>query len=167
MNKITKHITALVLVLAALVLGVSADGSYSSKDDPLVSLSYVNDILAPEIMSQVMAKVEKEYVKITDITAANAGLYTLVSLKRGQTLMAASCCELVVLDGEATVTVTSASAISSGAGINDLTLGSLLTNTTRVPVNHYLVIPKPDGRGITVTSESMNVLIRGEYNVAG
>ncbi len=167
MKKFTKHIAALILVLTALVLGVSADGVYSSQSDPLVSLSYVNDVLAPEIMSQVMAKIEKEYVKISDITSANAGLYTQVTLKRGQTLMAASCCEMIALDGDATVTVTSAANIKAGAGINDLTGGTVLTNGTKLPINRYLVVPKPDGRGFTVTSATMNILVRGEYNIAG
>ena len=73
MKKFPKLTSAFLLLLAALTLCVSADGAYSSKDDPLVSLSYVNDVLGPEIMAQVMARVEKEYIKLSDISKASAG----------------------------------------------------------------------------------------------
>ena len=98
MKKFPKLTSAFLLLLAALTLCVSADGAYSSKDDPLVSLSYVNDVLGPEIMAQVMARVEKEYIKLSDISKASAGSYTVLAVKKGQTLMAVSCCEVVVLD---------------------------------------------------------------------
>ncbi len=167
MNRLSKLSTVFVLLLAALTICVSADGVYSSKDDPLVSLSYVNDVLAPEIVAQVMEKVEAEYIKISDISAASAGSYMLLTLKKGQTVMSSACCEIISLSGSAAVLVTSAANISSGAGISDLTKGSVLTNGTLIPTNHYLVIPKGDGRGFTVTSDNANILIRGEYNITG
>ena len=105
MKKFPKLTSAFLLLLAALTLCVSADGAYSSKDDPLVSLSYVNDVLGPEIMAQVMARVEKEYIKLSDISKASAGSYTVLAVKKGQTLMAVSCCEAVVLDGNAVTVV--------------------------------------------------------------
>ena len=86
MKKFPKLTSAFLLLLAALTLCVSADGAYSSKDDPLVSLSYVNDVLGPEIMAQVMARVEKEYIKLSDISKASAGSYTVLAVKKGQTL---------------------------------------------------------------------------------
>ena len=167
MKKFPKLTSAFLLLLAALTLCVSADGAYSSKDDPLVSLSYVNDVLGPEIMAQVMARVEKEYIKLSDISKASAGSYTVLAVKKGQTLMAVSCCEAVVLDGNAVTVVTSAANQKAGAGISDLTAGSVVTNGNVLPANHYLVIPKCDGRGFTVTSDTANILVRGEYNITG
>ena len=167
MNKLSKITTMFVLMLAVLTVCVSADDVYSSHDDPLVSLSYVNDVLGPDIMTQVMAKVEAEYVKISDISTISAGSYTYVSLKKGQTLMAGACCEVVLLDGSASAVVTSAANISAGAGLSDLTSGSVVKNGSVISANHYLVIPKGDGRGFTVTSDSANILIRGEYNITG
>ena len=154
MKKFPKLTSAFLLLLAALTLCVSADGAYSSKDDPLVSLSYVNDVLGPEIMAQVMARVEKEYIKLSDISKASAGSYTVLAVKKGQTLMAVT-------------VVTSAANLKAGAGISDLTAGSVVTNGNVLPANHYLVIPKGDGRGFTVTSDTANILVRGEYNITG
>jgi len=167
MNRTSKLTTIFVLILATLTLCVSADGVYSSHDDPLVSLSYVNDVLGPEIMAQVLAKIETEYVKISDISVASAGSYTYVTLKKGQTLMAKSCCEVVLLDGAATAIITSSSNVAAGAGISDLTVGSVVTNGAMIPTNHYLVIPKADGRGFVVSSDTARILVRGEYNITG
>lgn len=167
MKRFSKLTTVFVFMLAALTLCVSADGVYSSHDDPLVSLSYVNDILAPEIASQIMAKVEAEYVKISDISIASSGSYTYLSLSQGQTLMAGSCCEVILLDGVSAAVITSAANINAGAGLSDLTSGSVVKNGAAIPVNHYLVIPKGDGRGFTVTSDTANILVRGEYNITG
>ncbi len=167
MNRIRKLAVTFLLLLSALTLCVSADGAYSSEADPLVSLSYVNDVLAPEIMAQVMARVEAEYIKIGDISAVSAGSYTPVTLKKGQTLMAGTCCEAVILDGTATAVVTSPQNVTAKAGICDLTAGGVIENGGVLPVNHYLVIPKADGRGFVVASDTANILVRGEYSIAG
>ncbi len=167
MNRFSKLSVTFVLLLTALTLCVSADSAYSSVDDPLVSLSYVNDVLAPEIVDQVMAKVEAEYIKISDISSASAGAYTCVSLTNGQTLMADSCCEVILLDGVATVVVTAVTNVENGAGICDLTAGGVAVNGDVMPSVHYLVIPKADGRGFVVTSDTANILVRGEYHITG
>ena len=167
MNRISKLAVAFSLLLTVLTLCVAADSAYSSVDDPLVSLSYVNDILAPEIVDRVMEKVEAEYVPLKDISSAVAGVYKPVSLRKGQALMADSCCEILLLDGSVTVIVTSAANVASGAGIHDLTAGSVITDGQSLPSNHYMVIPKADGRGITVSSDTANILVRGEYHITG
>ena len=167
MNRFGKLTVTFLLVLTALTLCVSADGAYSSEEDPLVSLSYVNDVLAPEIMAQVMARIETEYVKIGDISAVAAGSYTLVTLSKAQTLMANSCCEVILLDGKATAVVTSSQNVNAGAGICDLTAGGVVVNDGALPANHYLVIPKADGRGFVVASDTANILVRGEYSIVG
>ena len=167
MNRFSKLTVTFVVLLAALTLCVSADGVYSSVDDPLVSLSYVNDVLAPEIMEQIMTRIEKEYVKIEDVGSLAAGQYTPVSLTKGQTLLADACCEIILLDGVATAVVTAATNVENGVGLSDLTLGSVVTNGNVVLTNHYLVIPKADGRGFVVTSDTANILVRGEYHITG
>ena len=167
MNRFTKLAVTFALILTVLTLCVSADGAYSSQDDPLVSLSYVNDILGPQIMEQVMAKVEADYIKISDIRLALAGSYTPVALQKGQTLMADGCCEVILLDGAAKAVVTSEANVRTGVGLADLTAGVTITNEELLTANHYLVIPKADGRGFAVTSDTANILVRGEYHITG
>ena len=167
MNRISKLVTVFVLILATLTLCVSADGVYNSHDDPLVTLSYVNDVLGPEIMTQVLTKIEAEYVKIDDVGLPSAGSYTYLTLSKGQTLMAKSCCEVILMEGTATAVITSSANVAAGAGISDLTAGSVVINGALLPANHYMIIPKADGRGFVVSSNTAIVLVRGEYNITG
>ena len=56
MKKILK-ITACILLAAALALGAlvaASEASYSSKDDPLISLSYVNKVLLPQVKEMIL-----------------------------------------------------------------------------------------------------------------
>lgn len=55
MKKILK-ITACVFLAAALALGaivMASEATYSSEDDPLISLSYVNKVLLPQIKEMI------------------------------------------------------------------------------------------------------------------
>lgn len=166
MKRIKKSLTVFIMLLCILTVGVSADNVYSTQNDPLVSLSYVNDVLKPQIVAQVMEKIEAEYVKITDITSVNAANYKVVTLKKDSTLMAKGVCEAVILSGNATVIVTSSQNISAGNGINDLTAGNVVTNGKVLPFSHYLVISSADGRGFYAASGDVTLLIRGEYSIA-
>ncbi len=165
MKILKKYLPLLLLLLMLLPFLVSADTVYSSQEDPLVSLSYVNDILGPEIMAQVIARIDAEYVKISDLNSVAAGSYTAVSLTKGQTLMARSVCEIVLLEGSANAVVTSSANVAAGAGIHDLTAGNIVINGAPLPAGHYLVVSKPDGRGLTVLSDTAVILIRGEYHI--
>lgn len=164
MNRIPRLSLLLVAVLTVLTLGVSADSGYSSQADPLVSLSYVNDVLGPNIMEQVLEKIEAEYVKKDD-ASESATSYTLVSLTKGQTLMSKGIVEIVVLKGAVNTLVTSADNVAAGEGIIDLTAGAVLVNGEALPANHSLLIARQDGRGFTVSSDTAEVLVRGDYHI--
>lgn len=165
MKQIKKTIVMFLIMLTVLTVGVSADETYSSQVDPLVSLSYVNDILGPQIMQQVLEKIESEYVKIEDVVATQSTNFKAITLEKNQTLMAKGICEIIVIDGSATVLVTSSENIQGGKGINDLTSGTVLVNGALYPVGHYTIISKGDGRGFFVTSSTLVILIRGDYNI--
>lgn len=165
MKSAKKIIYVLVIIVAILAISVSANDQYSTKNDPLVSFSYVNDVLGPKIMAEVLAKIESEYVKIGDVSNVSGGQYNVVTLNKDQTVMAKSVLEIIVVEGSANTVVTSDENIQAGKGINDVTAGNVLINGAALPVNHYLVAAKGDGRGFVVTSDSITVLIRGEYNI--
>lgn len=166
MKNLKKSILVISLVVALLMLGVSADEAYSSKNDPLVSLSYVNDVLGPQIMSEVLSKIESQYVKISDIKDVTAGEYSLVTLSKHQTLMAKGVCEIIVLNGNATVLITSSTNIEAAQGLIDVTDGAVVTNGNILKANHQVIIPKADGRGIVAISSGVTVLVKGAYTIA-
>ena len=166
MKNLKKSLISLILLLTVLAIGVSADDAYSTKNDPLVSLSYVNDVLGPQIMAEVLEKIDSQYIKITDIKELSGGEYTLVTLEKHQTLMAKGVCEIVVLSGNATVLITSSTNIEAAQGLIDVTDGAVVTNGNIIKANHQVIIPKADGRGIAAVSSGVTVLVKGAYTIA-
>ena len=166
MKNLKKSVLIFVLIVTILTFGVSADEAYSTKNDPLVSLSYVNDVLGPQIMAQVLEKIESQYVKISDINDMMSGELTLVTLSKGDTLMSKGVCEIVLLSGNATTLITASSNIEAGQGLIDVTDGTVVTNGALIKANHKIIIPKADGRGLIVTGDSVSLLVRGAYTIA-
>ena len=166
MKNLKKSFIVFTLIVAILTFGVSADEAYSSKNDPLVSLSYVDNILAPQIMAQVLEKIESQYVKISDINSMMSGELTLITLAKGDTLMSKGVCEIILLSGNATTLITSAANIEAGQGLIDVTDGTVVTNGALIKANHSIIIPKADGRGIIVTGDSVTLVVRGAYVIA-
>lgn len=83
--------------------------------------------------------------------------YDVVYLTKGQTIVGSS--EFILRSG---------SAISTCPGINgitDITDGVDLTDGMEIPWNHLLLVPRDDGRGITVTSAEAYIMARGQYTV--
>jgi len=139
----------LVLALSA-ALGFSAraaagqaaaSSAAGSADDPLITLSYLNSVLP---------------------SGNNSGSYTVVELAKGQRVRAKSdSIELILRPGGA------AAAISQYAdlGIADLTAGEELLDGAALPINHSLLIPRADGRAISVTSAKAFIMVRGDYEI--
>lgn len=90
-----------------------------------------------------------------------AETYEILTLKKGDVLIAEEICELVLRSGSATV-------ISPFAdqGILDCTEGRELLASDSVLLNHFILIPRgADGRGITILSDTAYVMIKGAYSV--
>ena len=84
--------------------------------------------------------------------------YTVVYVTKGQSVVGS--CEIILRSGKAI-------ALCPGAnGISDLTAGADLADGTEISANHLLLVPRNDGRGITVTSADAYVMVRGTYTVA-
>lgn len=144
-----KKRTTVILVIVALLMGIAVGvGVYGATQDDstvLVSLDYVENVLKPWVKEQ---------------TNGSDSTFTVVYLTKGQRLMAEGSMELVVRSG-------SANAISPVAnqGLSDMTAGAEILNGKKSPVNHLVLIPRGDGRGIIVTSSECYVMVRGPYTV--
>jgi len=75
-------------------------------------------------------------------------------------VVAASPCDIMLRAGTAV-------AVSSytSQGLSDYTAGVEVMNNDDITINHMMLIPRPDGRGILVTSTSAFIMIRGEYKL--
>jgi len=84
--------------------------------------------------------------------------YVPAKLEPGQILTGDEGTEIILRSGEAT-------AIDNGAnGVSDITAGKDLMTGNQVSLNHLLLIPRKDGRGIQVSTEAW-VLVRGNYTI--
>ena len=135
---------SIALVPPALTSGSEAAPAAGSAEDPLVTLSYLNSVL--------------ESIKNSPDSAA----FQVLELKKGQRLRAQSNTLEIILRPGGAAFVTSP---HGDQGIADLTWGTELLNGDRLPVNHSLLIPRADGRGISVSSDTAYVIIRGSYEI--
>ena len=106
-------------------------------------------------------QVETEAVPAETEAPANSAMpitdYDVVYLTKGQTIVGSS--EFILRSG---------SAISTCPGINgitDITDGVDLSDGMEIPWYHLLLVPRDDGRGITVTSVEAYIMARGQYTV--
>ncbi len=191
-TKIIALAAAFSLSLSALSLLVNGDEAansdkteYNPENDPLISLSYINEVVLP-VYDEKIAGLEEKITTLTEtatkleesLTAANAeieslkanggdasqsggiGQYEVVYLSQGAKLLAKSPCEIILRTGSAIIVSITAN------GLNDISTGEELLNAVSVPLYHCLLVPRgDDGRGIQITSGDAYVMVRGAYEI--
>ena len=176
MKKKEKLIMAAAVLLAViLITGLSAvAANYGTAEDPLVTLSYLRDVLTPKLKEEVgtaarevKAELEESFtekidaisrqLENSDNTQHQTYTYSVVTLQSGQILTGKIGTELMLRIG-------TAECFASGTtGIIDTTDSKTLENGNPMKENHMYMITI-NGRGMKATSYVM-VLVRGEYTV--
>ncbi len=114
----------IIITLVAITLILSTAGAVSllaepgDSGDPIITLSYVEEVVKKELSFQV------------------------VNMSKGDVLIGEAGTELILRMGTAQIIAT------EKGGLADLTAGTDLSDGTLMPSNHHLVIPVDDGRGI-------------------
>ena len=176
---------AALLLAAALALGavVFAAQAYSSADDPLISLSYLNDVLLPQIVELIQKNnrgediggavvttpaettVTEPPVEYPDGTEHTDGRYAVVQVGAGETLYASVyACEVIVRAGD-TAVLSPFTVKYEEQGLSDTTEGKELYNGESIPKNHTILIPRDDGRGVSVGEGGAWLMVRGDYRL--
>lgn len=177
-RKWTVRLTA--TALAALVLGGAALAAAGDKQDPLVTLSYLNDTATPAIVKQVeeksaarqtelaaqldtaIAQYESKMKALIDASGGGnkggSASYTLVTLTNGQKLALGVGCEVMLRVGTAKVNAATA------PGLIDMTTAEELNNGAALVQNHLYLATIAD-RTVQATAASVKVLVRGSYTV--
>jgi hypothetical protein len=119
-----------------------------SDQDPLVTKSYVD---------QEIAKLADN---LPEDTASGAVSMTLevVVVPAGQKLIGQGGAEFILRSGKGKIIG------SAAGGIPDLTAGGDLKSGEAIPLNHLLLLPKSDERGLLATTQII-VMVRGSYEV--
>lgn len=188
MNHSKKIRIAIAVISFILLSGVTVfAASYDSSEDPLISLSYLTNIFKPEIeqgyeervaeLEQRLKELENDFAlsesddePIVDTTLASgdngdnnisaSAQYEIVELSYGDALYAVTACDIMLRSGSAACIAPDAS-----QGIADYTDGYEVYNDQDIVKNHMLLIPRGDGRGLKALSESVFVMVRGDYTI--
>ena len=141
------RILMIVMILVVIGTGVVLANTPGSSGDPIVSLSYIQDTLIP----QVQQMIDKS-------SGAEALSYEIVNVEKGKTVIGGASSEMILRMGKAEIICT------EKGGIADVTAGEDLQYGVACPSNHLLIIPMSDGRGVKVTEDAI-LMIKGSYQI--
>lgn len=148
-----RTVAVLLLAIALLgSLGVYALGTYGSESDPLITLSYLEKVLRPELEKQFAAETEaalKDYAGESDHTRG----YTHLTLKAGQTLVCKAGCEFLVRSGSAYVS----------QGFLNVTAGAEVKAKDWLQAHNLYMAVVEDA--CVLASGETALMVRGEYTV--
>ena len=157
MKKKTLITIALVAALAMVAaVTVYAVANYGSREDPLVTSSYLQDVVQPRMedayrstLNGAIGEMEEQFA---DQVAAAGGTYVLVTLENGQTLTGRAGTEVLMRSGAAAVTQSV-----------DLTSGSTAAVGANLTENHLYLL-QTDGAGVRASADT-TVMVRGSYSI--
>ncbi len=152
-------ITILSIVLAVvLVAGVSAYAAtnFGTSSDPLITLSYLEQTLTPELMEQFGDELEAALDAYSG--SSQTDTYKVVTLSSGQTLIGNVGCEIMLRTGSATVSA------AASPGLIDATDAASLENGASLTANHLYMVTA-DGNGVVATASSVQLIVRGAYTI--
>ncbi len=178
------------LLVANLNLQVSnaTSGTPGTATDPVVTKSYVDEQIALALsnsgtntgntnsnntgsntgtvstgltQSQLDALTTRIYNDVVAKTSEITPLHKPVKATKGQTILGAEGTEIILRSGECVIY----SVVENG--VTNLTYGTNLDNGEAVAKDNLLIVPRQDGRGVTVTTDEAWFMIRGEYEIIG
>lgn len=150
---------ALCGVLMTTALAVEA----GSPQDPLVTLSYLNETFMNTIMTRVDEKIAARTGQlggqVPGIGSSAASVFTVVTLSDGQTLTGDIGCEVMLRVGAAVCVAPSA------PGLVDETTAGILNNGGALAQNH-LYMMTIENRAVRAAAATTKLLVRGSYTIA-
>ena len=151
-NRFKIKAVATLLGICLMFTVVLADPG--TEGDPLISKSYIDDVLMPKIEQYVESR-------IAGLSGGSGGKgevasFVVVEASAGDEIICSAGTELILRMGSATVIAT------EKGGIADTTAGYDLAHGTPMPSNHLLIVPVSDGRGIKANNDII-VMIKGGY----
>lgn len=142
-------IVVLIIGLATTVIAGSFDPG--SEQDPVVTKGYVDSQI-----SEVKKTIE------TSQSTSTRETYEPLKINKNVQVIGKQGTEMIVRAGE-TKAITY---IKDGneSGLQDVTDGIDIMKDKKVPLNHLIIIPRDDGRGIKFDTDGY-IMIRGQYTI--
>ena len=161
-NRWALRLAALTLVSCLAMSGVSLAVEPGSATDPLVTLSYLNDVFLGQIMTKVDQKITARNSQLLQQSGGAGGMsgveFAVVTLSKGQVLTGDIGCEVMLRVGSATVQAATSPALI------DISTGGTIDGGASLTKNHLYMSTIAD-RTITASGESVKLLVRGGYTV--
>ena len=156
-SKWTSRLACMILVVGTIAGVALAAGTQGSQSDPLVTLSYLNEVALPNLLKQVDQKLDERESELTQKLQSAAGssqaAFVTVEISAGKTLTLSAGSQLLFRSGAA----------ASTAALVDTTAGTTLGGTGALSANHlYLAVG--DGQTVTASAAS-TVLVQGSYTL--
>lgn len=151
-NRWTARLACGLLVVTTLVVAAVAAGNQGSQTDPLVTLSYLNEKVLPDILKQVDKKVEEGTRDLREEFKENGqASFRTAEAAEGKTVTLSAGAQLILRSGSA----------SCADGLIDLTTGEAVWGG--LSLNHLYIA---SGNDLKVTAgERSAFLILGSYTV--
>ena len=148
--------TAICIVFSTVVAFATA----GDNNDPLVTLSYITDVLIPDLDSRIDKKVDSAVSEaVANKPSGESSSFDLVNVKAGNKIIGGEGTEFILRSGAGNIIAT------TSGGVADLTDGVDLANGTEVPKNHHMLIPRNDSRGMVFTTDGI-VMVKGKYKIS-
>jgi len=191
-RRITKSLlislTAIILIGSISIVSGAVFMEPGSEEDPIITLSYVekrleqikyyinqnieninNEAIAMKTKTEsVSSQLQELKTKLDGLSSqpnnsntAGSGItekFKVVFIEEGKTIYLGESTEVIWRSGKAAVIA------SQEGGLADLTIGKDLQTGEEVPLNHLILIPRNDGRGMKALTSSY-VMIKGGYTI--
>lgn len=166
-NRWFLRMVSLLMICGVLNITAALAVEVGSSDDPLVTLSYLDEVFMKEVLGKVDEEIAKRNQAIVkemggQVTGADGGsvsTFTVVTLTNGQVLTGDIGCEVMLRVGSAVCVAPSA------PGLINETSGTALNNGGALVANN-LYMMTIEGRGVQATAATTKVLVRGTYTIA-
>lgn len=144
-------VAALIIAIGCIAMGYAADTTPGTSTDPVVTKSYVDKAI----------KELKEEINVPEVSTSEAAVssqWQVVFAEAGKTIIGKQGTQMILRSGKATI------ALQGPDGVSDLTGAGDLKDGVKVELNHLLLFPRDDGRGIKITADAY-VMVLGSYEI--
>jgi hypothetical protein len=172
-------------VVLTITIGIIFDKTNASSgdpgtvSDPLVTKSYVDKLNAelkqevlsmtgtggtstvqPTNMTEIYEYIDNKFASISSSGGSESGAgFVVVEVAAGKKIIGNASTEMILRSGKAEVL-----ANQSGEGLSDVTSGNDIKGGIEVELNHLLIVPRSDNRGLSVIKKSY-IMVKGGYSL--
>lgn len=155
-NKFIKTTLISGVLLAVFTTSIVSGADAGSSSDPIVTKSYVDAKVA-----DLKSYVDTSLASMSSVNngGSSSAQYEVVLVPKGKSIIGGEGTEMILRSGKASVVSTTTN------GLVDMTTGIDALNGSAVTQNHLMIVPRDDGRGLKVTSDNTNIMVRGSYEI--